>query len=112
MKKIHSEIGKGRCKTEKSGHNRSSMKQAKATDAAMNGVFVTLLRRQRLSKGLTQTKLAKRLGLKSPSTVSFWESGQSIPSPELIPKLSRLLGVTAMRLTELLEQVEGTTVAK
>jgi ribosome-binding protein aMBF1 (putative translation factor) len=106
MKKIAMEIGKGRCKSEKNDHNRSHMKVTKASEAAMSEAFVTLLRRQRLSKGLTQTKLAKRLGLKSPSTVSFWESGQAIPNPDVIPRLARLLGVTPLKLTELIEQSE------
>lgn len=63
--------------------------------------FVTLLRRHRLSRGLTQTALAKRLKV-DPSTVSLWESG-AIPTARMIPKLARLLGIDAMTLTRVLE---------
>lgn len=79
------------------------MAKSPASEATTREEFVTLLRRQRLARGLTQTKLAKKLGLKSPSTVSFWESGETIPNPELIPKLARLLGVTSIDLTRMLE---------
>jgi transcriptional regulator with XRE-family HTH domain len=69
--------------------------------------FVTLLRRHRLSKGLTQNALAKRLRI-DPSCVSFWESGTTIPSPRMIPKLARVLGLDALALTRLIEpELEG-----
>lgn len=74
-----------------------------APEAPARKAFVTALRRQRLSRGLTQAALAKKLGLKTQSTVSFWESGESIPTPTMIPKLARILGVTAMELTMLIE---------
>lgn len=63
--------------------------------------FMTLLRRHRIAAGLTQTALAKRLEV-VPSTVSLWESGK-MPSPEMIPKIARLLGVDALTLTRILE---------
>ncbi len=63
---------------------------------------MTLLQRYRLSQGLTQTALAKKLEV-VPSTVSFWESGASIPSPSLIPKLARILGIDAMTLTRVIQ---------
>ena len=77
----------------------------KATEAKTEVTFVTLLRRHRLSKGWTQAKLSQKLGLKSPSTVSFWESGESLPSPSMIPKLARLLSIDAMELTRVLDPV-------
>lgn len=64
---------------------------------------MTLLRRHRLAAGLTQTALAKKLKLKTPSTVSLWESGETIPHPRLIPDLARLLGIDAMTLTRVIE---------
>lgn len=60
--------------------------------------FMTLLRRYRLAAGMTQAQLAQRLGI-GPSSVSFWESGTTLPSPEMYPKLARVLGVDAMELT-------------
>jgi len=60
--------------------------------------IMSLLRRYRLAAGLTQTQLAKRLDV-VPSSVSFWESGKSLPSAGMYPKLARILGVDAMELT-------------
>ena len=77
----------------------NSQSQSRTTLEA--GSFMTLLRRHRLARGLTQTKLAKTLGV-VPSSVSFWESGKSLPSPELIPKLARALGIDAMELTRVI----------
>jgi transcriptional regulator with XRE-family HTH domain len=76
---------------------------AQALDAAGCETFMTLLRRHRITKGLTQTALAKRLKLKCQSTVSQWESGESIPSPKYIPKLARILGIDAMELTKVID---------
>lgn len=73
---------------------------------------MTLLRRHRLAKGLSQTALAKKLHLKTPSTVSFWESGESVPSPKLIPKLARILGMDAMSLTRVIEPDKEAVAAK
>jgi transcriptional regulator with XRE-family HTH domain len=64
--------------------------------------FMTLLRRHRLAKGMTQTELARKLKV-VPSSVSGWESGEVIPSPGIIPKLARLLGVDAMELTKVID---------
>ena len=63
-----------------------------ATDAPN---LMTLLRRHRLAKGLTQTRLAKRVGV-SVSAVSLWELGKTIPAPEMFPKLARIFGIDAM----------------
>jgi transcriptional regulator with XRE-family HTH domain len=60
---------------------------------------MSLLRRYRLAAGLTQIELARRLGVGS-SSVSFWESGTTIPSAAMFPKLARILGVDVMVLTQ------------
>lgn len=78
------------------------METTKALDAAPGESFMTLLRRHRISKGLSQTALAKKLDL-VPSTVSCWESGDSIPSPKLIPKLARILELDVMELTRVIQ---------
>jgi transcriptional regulator with XRE-family HTH domain len=84
------------------------MGSTKAPDAAVEAeTFMTLLRKHRMAIGLTQTALAKKLGLKAPSTVSLWESGDSIPSPKLIPHLARILGVKPLRLTEIIENSDA-----
>lgn len=62
---------------------------------------MTMLRRHRLAKGLTSAELAKRIGC-SQAAVSTWETGRSLPTPKLFPKLARVLGIRAIRLTKLL----------
>jgi transcriptional regulator with XRE-family HTH domain len=64
--------------------------------------FMTLLRRHRLAKGLTQTELARKLGT-VPSSVSMWESGQTLPHASMFPKLARLLDIDPMALTKLID---------
>lgn len=46
----------------------------------------------RLDMGLSQTKLAKELGV-SQDTVSLWERGKSYPDAEMIIKLARFFNV-------------------
>jgi transcriptional regulator with XRE-family HTH domain len=75
----------------------------KASEAGARETFMTLLRRHRVARGLTQTALARKLKIKSPSTVSLWESGVNFPHPDMVPKLARILGVDAMHLTKLIE---------
>ena len=48
----------------------------------------------RQSAGLTQAQLAFRLDLKSPSTVTMWETGDRKPPSTLLPRLAHALGVT------------------
>lgn len=52
------------------------------------------LKSLRVSKGLTQTELAKKVGVSSPAVVSQWEVGRYNPTPTLIPKVAEALGVT------------------
>jgi transcriptional regulator with XRE-family HTH domain len=74
-----------------------------ACDAEPVEPFMKLLRRHRIAAGFTQTALAAALKLKSPSTVSQWESGASIPSPHLVPMLAQILKLDAMALTMVIE---------
>lgn len=53
-----------------------------------------LIRRLRLEHGMTQQKLADRLGI-SPKTVSKWECGLGCPDVSLLSALSAALGVQA-----------------
>lgn len=62
---------------------------------------MTLLRRLRFSRGYTQTSLAKKLKV-TPSTVSLWESGDSLPSPERVKALADALGLEPMDLTKVI----------
>ena len=47
----------------------------------------------RSSKGLTQEQLASILNIDR-STIAKWETGQSLPRAELLPKLAAALGCT------------------
>lgn len=47
--------------------------------------------------GLTQLDIAKKLGVER-STVAKWETGQSFPRAELLPKLAQILDCTTDEL--------------
>ena len=69
------------------------------------------IERKRLAAGLTQTALADKVGV-TPGTVSRWESGSSIPSPEMYPKLAEVLNIPAeevVRLFAPLPEAEAAT---
>jgi transcriptional regulator with XRE-family HTH domain len=65
------------------------------------GLLMTMLKRHRLVKGLTLGVLAKRIGVTA-SACSKWETGRSMPSARLIPKLAKVLDIDAMELTRLI----------
>lgn len=50
------------------------------------------IRKIREDKSLTQTELAKRVGVK-PATISRYENGENQPSPEMLSKIAVALGV-------------------
>ena len=54
----------------------------------------------RQSAGLTQAQIAFRLDLKSPSTVTMWETGDRKPPSTILPRLAQLLGVSVDALYE------------
>ena len=56
------------------------------------------LARARQEAGLTQSELARELGLSSGTRVSLWERGAEQPRPRFIPELARLLGVAPLDL--------------
>ena len=55
--------------------------------------------RLRVSKGLTQTELAERLG-RVQTAISKWECGEATPPASLLPKLAEVLGCTVNDLFE------------
>ena len=55
--------------------------------------FGERLRNLRKQKNLTQKQLASLIGVKN-SIISFYEVGDRFPSPEMLIKLSRVLGVS------------------
>jgi len=58
----------------------------------MNG-----MKKTRIASGLTQTDVAKELGLNQ-STVSMWETGTSMPNPRLLPEIAKLYHCTVDEL--------------
>ena len=58
-------------------------------------MFCERLKLLRNEKKLTQKELAEKLGLNNISTISKYESGDSLPSIEIVDKLADLFGVTA-----------------
>ncbi|MFJ7271867.1 helix-turn-helix transcriptional regulator [Streptomyces sp. NPDC099050] len=50
------------------------------------------LRSARVAKGMTQAQVAAALGVKDPSVVSRYESGDATPPPEKLPRLAALVG--------------------
>ncbi|WP_297232279.1 helix-turn-helix domain-containing protein [uncultured Flavonifractor sp.] len=56
------------------------------------------IRTLRKRVGMTQAELAERIGLKSSSAVTMWESGERHPRSSLVPKLAEVLGCTVGEL--------------
>lgn len=50
--------------------------------------------------GLTQAKVAELLGFQDKSTVSKWETGESLPNARLLPEIAALYGCTVDELLE------------
>lgn len=59
---------------------------------------MTAFKRKRLAAGLTQSQLAKRMGV-SQAAIGNWEAGRDIPSPEFIPRLAKLFKMSAEEVT-------------
>lgn len=51
------------------------------------------IKERRCSKSLTQSELAEIMGL-SRAAISRWETGNGLPSIEMIDKLARILEIT------------------
>ncbi len=55
------------------------------------------LRAIRIHRGFTQESLANELGIDR-STVTKWETGESMPRAELLPKIAKVLNCTVDEL--------------
>lgn len=62
---------------------------------------MTLLRRRRVLEGLTQSQLARRIGV-SQAAVQSWEAGRFDPSPRHIKRLAKALAVTTDELIQII----------
>jgi transcriptional regulator with XRE-family HTH domain len=65
-----------------------------------------LIRIGRAKKNLSQTALAKRLGI-TPSAVSQWEIGDTVPSGEILPKLAVELDIVEELFPGYIKQVKS-----
>lgn len=54
------------------------------------------IREQRKALGMTQAALAADVGVEQP-TISKWERGQGIPSPQMQARLVKALGIDQVR---------------
>lgn len=52
---------------------------------------MTAIKKLRIQSKLTQSELAKLLGVRQ-STVAMWESGKNAPRSETLPKIAKLFG--------------------
>lgn len=68
--------------------------------------IATLIRAIRQRTGLTQEKLASRLGVTFP-TVNRWEHGRVRPSPLAILRIRELIGSLGVGGANLLESIES-----
>ena len=57
-------------------------------------IFIEILKEMRLSRGMSQEKLAKETGL-SQSAIAFWEKGQRVPNALAVITLARYFGVSS-----------------
>lgn len=60
----------------------------------MHGLYV-----MRTKRGLTQSALAKKVGVQN-STISQYESGKRSPNIKMLTKLAKALGCTVNKLVE------------
>lgn len=63
-------------------------------------MFSEIIKALRSEKGLSQTQLAKEIGV-SPGNVGDWETGRSKPGYNALAALTRIFGVSADYLLEL-----------
>lgn len=65
-------------------------------DAGKTGGLIARLRKE---KKMSQTELAEKLGVTN-KAISRWETGRGYPDIELLPELSRVLGISVQELLD------------
>lgn len=73
--------------------------------AVMSGVDPSALRSARERAGITQSELARRVGVVGGERVSRWELGRSQPRPDLLVRLAEELDVRPRQLVKPASQV-------
>lgn len=69
------------------------------------------LKTARESAGLTQLALARELGYTSAQFVSNWERGVAMPPMNMLPELSKLLGVPPKQMLDVLYRYQESFLA-
>lgn len=79
------------------GPIKSAIKLENETEVFQHETVSSELKKQiqqaRLAKKLTQAQLAQQINEK-PQIINDYESGKAIPNPQILSKMSRVLGVT------------------
>jgi transcriptional regulator with XRE-family HTH domain len=74
---------------------------------AIKNIFSSRLRALMLNKGMSQSELARRLDLATPSTVSKWCSGTNLPRLDTLERISEEFGVAPAYLVIPMKQGIG-----
>lgn len=70
-------------------------------------VVATFLREKRMSAGLTQWDVARRLNYSTAQFVSNWERGVSLPPMEALPNLASLYGTPGREFVEVIAEYQA-----
>ena len=62
---------------------------------------MNVLKRHRISLGLTQAEFARKVKVTQPC-VQRWEAGTGLPSAKHVPTIARVIGVDSLALTHLI----------
>ena len=82
--------------TETSDTIRMSPARKEPDKTTYSGRFAIRLRRLREDAGLTHEQIANSLGV-TVTTYYRWESGENFPKPDLLPIISKALGLKKTR---------------
>lgn len=63
----------------------------------MQSTFGARVAHHRKQLGISQTELARRLGVDG-STISYWESGEKAPRVDSLGDVAKVLGITTAEL--------------
>ena len=66
-------------------------------------IIGNIIKQYRIENGVSQSELADMLHT-SRQTVSSWENGKSLPAPDIIPALAKLLGISKKEMFRIWEQ--------
>ncbi|MBL1228727.1 helix-turn-helix transcriptional regulator [Enterococcus sp. BWB1-3] len=73
-------------------------------------IFASRLKEKRESKGLTQTELASILGYKNYTTISKWESGDSLPRGRELKILAEFFNISSDYLLGIEKEIKSSSI--